>query len=724
MLDLDRREISFSLNGASMGVAWSGDDVPKQGSQVWYPAWTFAAPTECHVNFGWHGSWKFAPPFGYLGVWDAEQLALGLSPSSAGSLSASSLSLSSTSPGQSTSMLSSGQPSSTTTFGGFGRGGAGSVASSSAASSSCEAPSDSAYPVPGSLTLPSGALGEDERAADLAIPRHVTSFASNVALLRSFAERSPLGAELWRKANPNAALIGRAKARHWSMRMDEQLVRVCNDLIGDQNALYWQPETFAMSESASQAYLLIAEVPVDELRVRAALLKQLNVAMCAMLPYANFGDEHPLPDGVAGMLLAVKSLMFTKLKVKWLEAQIKPLRGSRGCPEVTVRRVSARALGGGGAPKDRYTTFGQLFRQLASQSDNFWQRGTNTRAWETKFAGEGAIDDGGPYRESFSWWGDDVCSTRLSLMVPTPNGQSNVGLNKECFVPNPAATHRRHLDMLRFLGKLIGLGLYTGQLLNLRLPCTFWKPLVGDPLCFADLQDVDAVGYEQLQNWLEQPELAEQCGLTFVTNLPNGTIVELLPDGANIDVTAANVKKYVSLAVDAKLGAADVQMGAVLSGAGAVVPLPLLRTFTWRELERLCCGLTDYDVDELKASARVGASLAGTATLRHFWSALKSFAPEERAKFLRFAWGQGQLPPKTAPTYRDISLAALSCANPDQALPKCATCYFKVQLPLYTTEAACRRQLLYAINNCVSIDTDTSATAALSFSSSSSGSSD
>ena len=54
------------------------------------------------------------------------------------------------------------------------------------------------------------------------------------------------------------------------------------------------------------------------------------------------------------------------------------------------------------------------------------------RAFKVKFAGEGADDYGGPYREVFT----SLCSelqneSVLPLLLQTPNGQHNLGSNRD-----------------------------------------------------------------------------------------------------------------------------------------------------------------------------------------------------------------------------------------------------------------------------------------------------
>jgi hypothetical protein len=57
-------------------------------------------------------------------------------------------------------------------------------------------------------------------------------------------------------------------------------------------------------------------------------------------------------------------------------------------------------------------------------------------------------------------------------------------------------------------------------------------------------------------------------------------------------------------------------------------------------------------------------------------------------------------------TANSSATAASTTAYADGQLPKAHTCFFALQLPRYSTDEICRRQLLYAIRNCVEMDGD------------------
>lgn len=120
--------------------------------------------------------------------------------------------------------------------------------------------------------------------------------------------------------------------------------------------------------------------------------------------------------------------------------------------------------------------------------------------YHTLLRGEMAHDAGGPYRETFAMYCDDLQSSVLPLLVRCPNSVNNVGANRDKWVPNPGARSALELDMFEFLGRLMGLAVRTRQCLDLNLPSIVWKQLVGSPLAREDLEAIDIMLTQSLDS--------------------------------------------------------------------------------------------------------------------------------------------------------------------------------------------------------------------------------
>ena len=98
--------------------------------------------------------------------------------------------------------------------------------------------------------------------------------------------------------------------------------------------------------------------------------------------------------------------------------------------------------------------------------------------------------------------------------------------------------------------------------------------------------------------------------------------------------------------------------------------------------------------------------------VRYLWASLRRFTPEQRGAFLRFVWGRTRLP-STAREWGDakFTLHTRHTPSPDAAYPVAHTCFFSLELPIYSSASICYERLLYAITNCVNIDMDTTTSA-------------
>ena len=77
-----------------------------------------------------------------------------------------------------------------------------------------------------------------------------------------------------------------------------------------------------------------------------------------------------------------------------------------------------------------YSILGQLTRKLETISNRELRQ--DERVWKASFEHEGAEDAGGVYNELMSSLSEEIQSTFLPLLVPTPNQINNMGTNRDC----------------------------------------------------------------------------------------------------------------------------------------------------------------------------------------------------------------------------------------------------------------------------------------------------
>ena len=317
-------------------------------------------------------------------------------------------------------------------------------------------------------------------------------------------------------------------------------------------------------------------------------------------------------------------------------------------PVIELNRMQVKRLrsrGGLAGPDGLNSVFGQMCSKwmVISGEDLLLSH----RIWKVKFIGESVDDCGGGYSESIAEMCDELHNGSVPLLIQTPNGRDDTGVNRDCFIINPTSTSHIHLNMFRFLGALMGIAVRTGSPINLNLAPPVWKQLVGMSLTLSDLSEIDSDYLQGLLYIRDNPEAF--VGIEFTAPSSTGKEVRLHPTMTH--VTMENCQEYVRLAVHMRLHEFDQQVQAMREGLAKVVPVPLLSLFTGPELETMVCGSQEISIGLLK-SVTTYKGIEPTAPLvRWFWEVMESFNQAERSLFLRFVWGRTRLP-RTAADFR------------------------------------------------------------------------
>ncbi|KAM0684128.1 E3 ubiquitin-protein ligase tom1 [Mitosporidium daphniae] len=324
------------------------------------------------------------------------------------------------------------------------------------------------------------------------------------------------------------------------------------------------------------------------------------------------------------------------------------------------------------------------------------------------FDGEEGVDAGGLTREWFSLLAQQMLNAGYALFLPVGGGQGGSGA---VFYPNRlSAVNPEHLDYFEFVGRIIGKAVVESQLLACHFACAFYKILLDIPLELSDLEAVDASYYRSLAWMLSQadPEQLEELSLFMVTELDDfgrPRMVDLIPNGSTIPVTADRIEEYVSLTVDVRLrGALEAQFDAIRRGLFGVLSQEILAIFTEKELELFISGLALIDdIDDWKRNTEYGTGYTATSPqVVWFWRAVRSMSYEERSQLLQFVTGSMRVPLggfsrllgsngalQRFSIHRDTGGA--------HRLPQAHTCFNQLDIPEYESYEQLRRALLVAI---------------------------
>jgi len=319
---------------------------------------------------------------------------------------------------------------------------------------------------------------------------------------------------------------------------------------------------------------------------------------------------------------------------------------------------------------------------------------TNLReSWRLEFIGELGLDAGGLIREWFQLVSEDIFNPDRGLW------NSNEG-NQMCNQINAAAELTcgpEYRIYYRFLGRVMGKALFDQQLIAGHMVRHLYKHILGWPMTFADLEMIDEQYFQNMKKMTtySEDELEMLClDFTYTEqSLGASEIVELIPDGKNVDVTKENLAEYLELCTKYRLlGRIRPHVTELLLGFFDVIPEPLMTVFDFQELELLMCGLPEVDMQDWKANT----DYAGLVKENHrvvgwFWEVVEDFDVTMRAKLLQFVTGTSGVPSGGFSVLQgndgDIRKFCINgIALSGSLYPRSHTCFNRIDLPLYKTK--------------------------------------
>ncbi|XP_058465564.1 probable E3 ubiquitin-protein ligase HERC2 [Malaya genurostris] len=453
-------------------------------------------------------------------------------------------------------------------------------------------------------------------------------------------------------------------------------------------------------------YDLVREIAPEVLHARLVLLHHFSELICPCLAMLPISGELSLGALKDILVYSIKEAGFRKV-IQTTMIRDKPHGPVIELNRIQVKRSRMRSGNGLAGVDGMKSVFGQMVQKLPLLTQEALSM--PHRVWKVKFVGESVDDCGGGFSESIAEMCDELQNGSVPLLIQTPNGRGEAGANRDCFLLDPTLSSILHMNMLRFLGVLMGIAVRTGSPLSLNLAEPVWRQLCGETLRPSDLTEVDRdyiTGLLYIRDIEDDPKAFASMELPFSTPSAKGHEVPLSTRFTKI--TPENRKEYVKLALHYRIHEFDEQVKAVRDGMSKVIPVPLLSLFSAVELQAMVCGSPDIPLCLLKTVATYKGVESTAPLIGWFWDVMEEFTNQERSLFLRFVWGRTRLP-RTIADFRgrDFVLQVLDKYNPpDHFLPESYTCFFLLKMPRYSCKAVLQEKLKYAIYFCKSIDTD------------------
>ncbi|XP_071424326.1 E3 ubiquitin-protein ligase NEDD4 isoform X2 [Pithys albifrons albifrons] len=326
------------------------------------------------------------------------------------------------------------------------------------------------------------------------------------------------------------------------------------------------------------------------------------------------------------------------------------------------------------------------------------------RLW-IEFDGEKGLDYGGVAREWFFLLSKEMFNPYYGLFEYSATDNYTLQIN-----PNSGLCNEDHLSYFKFIGRVAGMAVYHGKLLDAFFIRPFYKMMLQKPITLHDMESVDSEYYNSLR-WILENDPTE-LDLRFIVDeelFGQTHQHELKSGGSEIVVTNKNKRDYIHLVIQWRfVSRVQKQMTAFKEGFFELIPQDLIKLFDENELELLMCGLGDVDVADWKLHTKYknGYNI-NHQVIQWFWKAVLMMDSEKRIRLLQFVTGTSRVPMNGfAELYgsNGPQLFTVEQWGTPEKLPRAHTCFNRLDLPPYDSFEDLWDKLLLAIENTQGFD--------------------
>ncbi|CAH0604942.1 unnamed protein product [Chrysodeixis includens] len=335
------------------------------------------------------------------------------------------------------------------------------------------------------------------------------------------------------------------------------------------------------------------------------------------------------------------------------------------------------------------------FRRIMSCGKKELQKGKLCVLWD----GEEGLDYGGPSREFFFLLSRELFNPYYGLFEYSANDTYTVHVSPmSAFVDN-------HHEWFRFSGRVLGLALVHGYLLEAWFTRALYRALLRLPPALEDVDALDAQFAASLR-WLQSARCVSSLELTFAVSerLADGRVLEreLKAGGRDVPVTERNKKEYLERVVRWRVerGVAE-QTEWLVRGFHEVVDPRLVAAFDARELELVIAGAPELDVADWRNNTEYrGGYHDAHPVIIWYWQAIDRFSNEQRLRLVQFVTGTSSIPYEGFSALRGSTGPRRFCIERwgrVESLPRAHTCFNRLDLPPYPTPHLLYEKLLLAV---------------------------
>ncbi|KTG41803.1 hypothetical protein cypCar_00006839 [Cyprinus carpio] len=328
------------------------------------------------------------------------------------------------------------------------------------------------------------------------------------------------------------------------------------------------------------------------------------------------------------------------------------------------------------------------------------------RLW-VEFEGEKGLDYGGVAREWFFLISKEMFNPYYGLFEYSATDNYTLQIN-----PNSGLCNEDHLSYFKFIGRVAGMAVYHGKLLDAFFIRPFYKMMLQKPITLQDMESVDSEYFNSLRWILENDPTDLDLRFTVDEELFGQMHQrELKPGGADIVINDANKKEYIQYVLPPSSGTQTnhntTDIWDRLQDV-TLCPVVFLCSLVMQSGKLLMCGLGDVDVNDWRENTKYKNGYnPNHPAIIWFWKTVLLMDAEKRIRLLQFVTGTSRVPMNGfAELYgsNGPQLFTIEQWGTRDKLPRAHTCFNRLDLPPYETFEELREKLHMAIENAQGFD--------------------
>uniref|UniRef100_A0A8C2Z3K1 HECT-type E3 ubiquitin transferase n=1 Tax=Cyclopterus lumpus TaxID=8103 RepID=A0A8C2Z3K1_CYCLU len=303
------------------------------------------------------------------------------------------------------------------------------------------------------------------------------------------------------------------------------------------------------------------------------------------------------------------------------------------------------------------------------------------RLW-IEFESEKGLDYGGVAREWFFLLSKEMFNPYYGLFEYSATDNYTLQIN-----PNSGLCNEDHLSYFKFIGRVAGMAVFHGKLLDGFFIRPFYKMMLGKQISLKDMESVDSEYYNSLK-WILENDPTE-LDLRFCIdedNFGQTYQVDLKPSGSDMVVTNENKKEYIDLVIQWRfVNRVQKQMNA------------FLEVFMWQ-----CVLILSFSRVPVQHTVYKNGYCPNHPVIQWFWKVVLLMDAEKRIRLLQFVTGTSRVPMNGfAELYgsNGPQLFTIEQWGTPEKLPRAHTCFNRLDLPTYDSFEDLREKLLMAVEN-------------------------